>query len=305
MRHLLVVLMCVLASGAYNTPARAVPVKDCRGDCGASASRNGNSNVEATTGRAVPSSTIVRSVGGGIEVASEGGSGGRARSTCPGCRYTSEPLIGPGAAGGVSGAPFLGCAGADFARSRLVYRTAPGQSGRTLVGVACPGRPTAPADPEPVITLEMIEGEVRRLTQQVAPPAPELGFAPAGTGIVNIPVLVWATPQETIRRDFAPFGIPVAVTLTPSWEWTFDSGASTQTAHPGQPYRDNGVPVASDPGYVTHAYRTPGTRSVAVTVHWAATWSLDGGAPRSLGELTRSDNAEVSIREAPSRLVAG
>ncbi len=268
---------------ASGTAARAEPAERCRKACGASASRNGNSNVVATAGRAVPSSTIVRSVGGAIEVASEGGSRGRARSTCPGCRYTSEPLIGPGAAGGLSGAPFLGCAGANFARTRLVYRTAPGQSGRTLVGVACPGTPTAPEDAEPVITLEMIEGEVRRLTEQVAPPAPELGFAPAGTGIVNIPVLVWATPQQTIRRDFAPFGIPVAVTLTPSWEWTFESGATTTTAHPGQPYRDNGVPVARDAGYVTRAYRTPGSRSVTVTVHWAATWSLDGGAPRSLG----------------------
>ncbi len=267
-------LLAILLSVSGTTSASAEVIKECQRTCGASASRNGNSNVEATNSRAVPSSTVVRAVGGGIEVASEGGRGGRrgrARSTCPGCSYTSEPLIGPGAAGGFSGAPFLGCAGADFARTRLVYRTAPGQTGRALVGVACPGRPAAADDPEPVITLEMIEGEVRRFAQRVAPPAPELGSAPAGTAIVNLPVIVWATPQTAVRRDFAPFGIPVAVTLTPRWEWTFESGATTGTAHPGQPYRDNGVPVASDPGYVTHAYRTPGQRQVTVTVRWAAT----------------------------------
>lgn len=303
MKFGLVLLASVLSLG-WAAPAWAEPATECQRTCGASAKRNGNSNIETTRDASAPSSVVVRSTGGGHHVASEGSGKSRSRNTCPGCTYTAVPLIGPGAPGGRTGIPFLGCQGGDFAQTQLVYRTTPGQSGRALVGTACPSAPAAPGAAAPVITLEMIEGEVRRLTQQVTPPAPELGFAPAGNAIVNLPVLVWATPQSTVRRDFAPFGIPVSVTLTPSWEWTFEPGATRRTRHPGQPYRDNGVPVARDPGYVTHAYRTPGAHEVTVTVRWAATWSLDGGAPRALGDLTRSDTVGVSVREAPSRLVA-
>jgi hypothetical protein len=303
MRGRLLLLAGILSLG-WGAAAWAEPGTECQRTCGASAQRNGNSDIEATRPVSVPGTTVARLSGGGLGVVSEGSTRSRNRNTCPGCTYTTVPLIGPGAPGGRTGIPFLGCHGTDFAQTLLVYRTAPGQSGRTLVGTACPSTPAAPGAAAPVITLEMIEGEVRRLAQQVAPPAPELGFAPTGNAIVNLPVLVWATPQSTIRRDFAPFGIPVSVTLTPSWEWTFGPGATSRTTHPGQPYRDNGVPVARDPGYVTHSYRTPGARDVTVTVRWAATWSLDDGAPRALGDLTRSDTVGVSVREAPSRLVA-
>jgi hypothetical protein len=300
MRVLAAVVGLLLLASAGATASAAPPI-DCADDCGASASRNGNRNIEAARGISVPGTTVVRSTDGGLGVLSETSSRGQSRNTCPGCTYTRMPLVGPGRT--VSG-PFLGCSGGQRDQTQLVFRTRPGQVSPELVGTICPGPPAGPGAAAPVITLEMIEGEVRRLTQQVAPPAPELGFAPAGNAIVNLPVLVWATPQSRIRRDFAPFGIPVTVTLAPSWEWTFEPGATSRTTHPGQPYRDNGVPVARDPGYVTHAYRTPGARDVTVTVRWAATWSLDGGAPRALGDLTRSDTVGVSVREAPSRLVA-
>ena len=204
-----------------------------------------------------------------------------------------------------TGIPFLGCptsAGRSVSETSLLFRSRPGVTGRELLGPVCS---TPGADPAaPVVTVEMIEAELRRLVQQVAPPTTDLAFAPSAGGIVNLPLLVWATPERVITRDFAPFGIPVSVTLAPSWEWTFEQGATARTSTPGQPYRDNGVSVTDDPAYVAHSYRTPGTRTVTVTVRWSASWSLDGGAARALGDLVRSDSADVTVREAASRLVA-
>ena len=284
---------------ATTSTASTIECQQC-GQFDANAERRGNQDVQAS--RAVSDTSVFRFTNGRFSTVRDRAGGGSG-SSCPGCSYDLVPMSSMGVMG--TGVPFLGCqasTGQSFSETSLLFRSRPGVTGRELLGPVCstPGGGAA----APVVTVEMIEAELRRLVQQVAPPTTELSFAPSAGGIVNLPLLVWASPEDVLTRDFTPFGIPVSVTLAPSWEWTFERGATTRTTTPGQPYRDNGVNVADDPGYVSHTYRTPGTRTVTVTVRWSATWSLDGGAARPLGDLVRSDSAAVSVREAPSRLVA-
>lgn len=299
----LAALLGVLMIFGTGTAATAAP-GGCLTECVASAHNSGGESVGVLLEQRSAERALLKRLDGHYDEVPDTRPGARGRSTCPGCTYTRVPLVGPGAPNGGFAGPFAGCPGGQIDQTQLVFRTTPGNPARELVGTICPGAPAQGGPAAPVITIGMIEGEVRRFAEQVTPPSTELGFAPAGTAIVNLPVLVWATPESTIQRDFAPFGIPVSVTLVPSWEWTFEPGATTRTATPGQPYRDNGIPVADDPAYVRHAYRAPGQRQIGVTVRWSASWSLDGGAPRPLGDLTRTDTASVLVREAPSRLVA-
>lgn len=220
-------------------------------------------------------------------------------SSCPGCRWSSYPV---GAAQRQDRMPsdvYGLCAGAA-GDARLLYVTRPG-SAQEFLSLVC----TVPTGPgRPPLTLGMVEAELRRLVERVPPEETGLGFAPAGGTVVNLPTIVFATPSGVIDRRLAPFGLPVRVVLDPSWEWSFEPGAGRVTDHPGQPYR-SGRPVARDPGYVTYAYRSPGERSLAVTVRWAASYSLDGAPLTALGEVTRGGSVSVPVREAPSRLVAG
>jgi len=295
-RGLVALTGMLLAVSAPPHSASAATPPPCWECADAGAELQGNRSVEAhknqlvqNRGRAQTVESVARERTGG--------------SDCPSCTYSTISLSEAQSGDRIPARAYESCPPAAVGRgeTRFLYRSRPGAAAVEYLGVIC----TFPAGPaQPAITLAMVEAELRRLVQQVAPTSTQIGFAPSTGAIVNLPTIVYATPQDAINRNFTPFGIPVRVSLTPTWEWTFEPGAHRQTATPGQPYQDNGVPVAADPAYVTHTYRTPGSRTVTVTVHWAASYALPGGSLTPLGELTRADSATMSVREAPSRLDA-
>ena len=83
-----------------------------------------------------------------------------------------------------------------------------------------------------------------------------------------------------------------------SYVWSFGDGAEITTEEPGRPW------TKRRDGSIEHTYETKGHYEIMATIVWSASWSLNGGPPRSLGTFTTSDTAEYPVREVIAFLTA-
>jgi hypothetical protein len=124
-------------------------------------------------------------------------------------------------------------------------------------------------------------------------PAPELQLAPARIGLTGLPSYFWlGNDPQPISATASVRGVTVTATATPThFVWSFGDGNERTTTKPGRPW------TKRSPGSIEHTYETEGVYEVGATIVWSASWSLNGGAPQSLGTFTTSDAADHPVRE--------
>jgi hypothetical protein len=194
----------------------------------------------------------------------------------------------------------------------------------TACNVADPGaiyydvwrRETAPEPGEPVVQGSICLGGLADtvtvaqlgddLAEDVRDHLPTFAIAaqPSPTVIVNLPVIVSA-PAEPAPNFVVADPVPGAVTVTSTYTWTFDDGATVVGI--GRTY-DGTDPRTAAPGYyLDHTYsRADASGSVSLVVSWHAMFTVDGGPPVALADiLTPAQIIRFEVHEVRSVLVSG
>jgi hypothetical protein len=288
----LVVLAAALVVAAPALPARAAtcPIQSA---CG------GSDNVHKTLYATYNSDTDSVEVREHRAYAHEDGPGALPRyayTTVPACMHYNDPNS------GFNDALCMGATANPLCRKGEIY-------------VEIWRREVAPAD-DPIwhftgdstcigshvvrtIPRAQLTGDVRdELAKHV--PAPDPRVDPSGTTLVGMPVIVSTTPQPAVTLQVP--GIPGStVSASPTYSWDFAGEATAEGA--GRPY--DGTDPLADPGhYVAHPFAAAGTKTVTLDVVWHAVFHVDG-VDLDLAPITFSANAQVPVRQAAARLVAG
>ena len=231
--------------------------------------------------------------GGGFTI--PGGGGG---SSCDGCEWKlviACMFNGPDNPDDVlCGVATQSCAarGDDGILYRVYFREGPDEAWQML-GTRCIG-----PDDRPIPIVDIQEG-VREQVVNYLPDA-HPSFQPAAGGIVNLPTIFDAGEDGSFETPtFQVLGLPVVVTATARWEWTFDDGVTRSFTVPGGQYPDDSV---------SWTYATPGGRSVSVTTSWDGQFTVDGNGPYDVPGPAITKTAgpmNVPVREAKSHLVGG
>jgi hypothetical protein len=165
----------------------------------------------------------------------------------------------------------------------------------SVVGHVCTG-----SLPTPITVAQLAEdvGEYERDHM----PIPTANVQPTGVAIVNLPVLVSATPlgPQTMQVQQP---VPGELVATPTYTWTFDDGGTA--TGPGTAY--DGTDPRTDPAhYALHIYRAANEHaSVTLTVTWNATFSVAGQTFPIPQLVMPPITTTFSVREAHSVLVSG
>lgn len=182
--------------------------------------------------------------------------------------------------------------GLDGIFYRVYFREGPDQIWQ-MVGERCIG-----ANDRPVPLVDVIDG-VRQQVVNYLPDA-DPSFQPAAGGIVNLPTIFAAGEDRTFRTPtFQVLGLPVVVTATARWDWTFDTGVTRSFDVPGGQYPDDSV---------SWTYGSSGPRAVTLTTYWDAQFTVAGAGPYDVTGPALSKTAgplTVPVREARSHLVGG
>jgi hypothetical protein len=231
--------------------------------------------------------------GGGLTV--PGGGGG---SSCDGCEWklvVACMFNGPDNPDDVLCAvAAMSCAarGEDGILYRVYFRPGPDAVWQML-GSRCIG-----PDDRPIPIADIQQG-VRDQVVNYLPDA-DPSFQPAAGGIVNLPTIFAAGEDGSFETPTFPvLGLPVKVTATARWVWTFDDGVTKSFTVPGGPYPDDSV---------SWTYATPGGRSVSVTTYWDGQFTVAGQGPYDVPGPAITKTAgpvAVPVREANSHLVGG
>lgn len=153
------------------------------------------------------------------------------------------------------------------------------------VGVLCP-EAVAPEQvaAQPVVTADLVLQAFR----EVPLPASVLVVQPPeGETLVNFDTNFY-TEADEFSVTVELLGVPVDLLVRPaSFAWSFGDGATRTTTTPGAAYPDLEV---------THRYARPGTVTTAVTVVWAADFSVAGGPWQTVDGTVAMASAGIPLR---------
>ncbi len=182
--------------------------------------------------------------------------------------------------------------GQDGILYRVYYRDNADPGWRMLQTV-CIG----PGD-QPVPIADIAQAVREQVVSRLPDASPS--FQPAAGGIVNLPTIFDAgEPGSFETPSFDVLGLPVVVTATATWDWTFDEGVTRAFTVPGGRYPDDSV---------SHTYASSGARAVTVTTSWQGSFTVAGNGPYAVPgpPLTKTAGPlAVPVREARSHLVGG
>lgn len=130
-----------------------------------------------------------------------------------------------------------------------------------------------------------------------AVPTNTFAVQPAGVQVVNVPTIFYVEEQPVAFPPHSVGGITVQITPRVDYYWRYDAAAGFEgPTGPGAPYPDHDV---------SHAFRTPGRRTVTLRAVWTATFTAFGHTFDVPGEVVRETTATVDVREARARLEGG
>jgi hypothetical protein len=178
-----------------------------------------------------------------------------------------------------------------------VQQVAPTLGPRNSDGTVCFG---GPADTVTVAQLGV------DLNEDVRDHLPTLSARaqPSPQAVVNLPVIVSA-PVEPAPNFNVNQPVPGVVTVTSTYRWTFDDGATLIGT--GRAY--DGTDPRTAPGgyYLAHTYtHADAHASATLTVTWHATFTVAGGPPIALPDIvTPPQTVAFQVHEVRSVLVSG
>ena len=117
---------------------------------------------------------------------------------------------------------------------------------------------------------------------------------PPGNGLVGLPVIFFTDnpTTQTFTVDIRGFDVDITARAT-TFTWHTGDGTTLTTTDPGAPYPRHTI---------THDYRA-GTWTAFLTTTWAATYSVDGGAPADVPGTTTTDGPPVTFTVLQARTV--
>lgn len=177
-----------------------------------------------------------------------------------------------------------------------VQQIAPTVGAKTSAGIVCLG---GAAD---TITVAQLGTD---LTEDVRDHLPTLSARaqPSPDAVVNLPVIVSA-PVEPAPNFTVNEPVPGAVTVTSTYRWTFDDGATLVGT--GRAYDGTDPRTAPAGYYLAHTYtHADAHASATLTVTWHATFTVAGGAPVALPDITTPpQTVAFQVHEVRSVLVS-
>jgi hypothetical protein len=135
-------------------------------------------------------------------------------------------------------------------------------------------------------------------------PSFPVSVQPSPTAIVNLPVIVSA-PLEPAPNFDVQDPIPGHVSVTATYTWTFDDGATLTGI--GRAYDGTDPRTAPDGYYLDHTFtRADGNGSVTLVVAWHAEFTADGGPAVALPDIiTAPQMTRFGVHEIRAVLVSG
>jgi hypothetical protein len=119
---------------------------------------------------------------------------------------------------------------------------------------------------------------------------------PSGTTLVNYDTGFYTEAGRYVLAPVQILGHRVVVTAIPQrYDWYFGDGATAVDAGPGQ----------ADSSDVRHTYRQSGSVAPYVVMTWTGTFSVDGGAERTVigTAQTTGPGTPLQVKQARSELV--
>jgi hypothetical protein len=137
---------------------------------------------------------------------------------------------------------------------------------------------------------------------------PSVGIktAPESYALTQFESIFWTDTPTT--RDLGAvelLGHRVAITITArSATWSFGDGTLATSAGPGRPYTAaEPCREVQCPAWFGHTYTKTGTAVVSATIDWAATYTVDGGAPEPIEATVAGPKASTTLPVKQARAV--
>ncbi len=146
--------------------------------------------------------------------------------------------------------------------------------------------------PKPAPTKEVSLSD--RLTQLIPPSG--IHMQPANLALAQVPVNFWSDASSHFATNVVILGVPVSVSLNPTFRWDFGDGTpAITTSKLGAPY------PATD---ITHIYRRAGRYTATESISWAGTWAADlQSFPVLGGNIVQSASILVKVVPGPTKFL--
>jgi hypothetical protein len=137
-------------------------------------------------------------------------------------------------------------------------------------------------------------GEIYRYFRTLPLPQLTMQHQPPGNGLVGLPVIFYTDGPvtQTFHLTIRGFQVQIVAGAT-AFTWHTGDGADLTSTDPGAPYPDHTI---------SYDYRS-GTYTAYVTVTWAATFSVNGGASVAVPGTTTTDGPPVTFTVLQARPV--
>ena len=159
------------------------------------------------------------------------------------------------------------------------------------------------AAPNPaLVALDLAEQAYARL---VVPLPDPVSNPPDGRAVVNIPVWFWVSDWTVRTESASAGGVTATVTASPlRTRWTTGDGATLTCDGPGTAYDPARSPQVQHSD-CTHTYsaRSGGLTDTATTT-WSVTYAATNGQSGDLGNVTRSTNLPLDVRQLVTNIRA-
>lgn len=145
------------------------------------------------------------------------------------------------------------------------------------------------------VRRDVAEAEIRDLIWRSVPPLRPAAQPSSGV-LTQLPVVFTtgqtAGPQSS---EHVILGLPLELTIVPSWAWDFGDGAGLTTHRAGTPWPD---------AEVSHRYDRAGTADARVVARWKASYVVSGIGPLEVAEpVTQEAQVTVPVGEGRAVLV--
>lgn len=224
---------------------------------------------------------------GSVFVPKTGHIGSSSSATCSGCEWKMEPICSSTSTDRCEVLPpYLPC-GPDEVRFGVYF----GSNGQPMKFLDAPC--LGPRH-RPVSSTELES----RLDSAIRESVPALWFEyqPPTGALTQLPTAFRVEQPSEIHRSDDIAGFQVRFQAKASWVWKWGDGRSLNASQPGGKWPDLSI---------SHTYRKPGVKTVALRTNWAGSYSVDGGEWIQVADepVSQKISRNVRVREARAELV--
>jgi len=128
-------------------------------------------------------------------------------------------------------------------------------------------------------------------------PTTAIHMQPAHLALTQVPVNFWSDASIHFATNVVILGVPVSVSLNPTFTWNFGDGTPVLTTSlRGAPYPNLEI---------THTYKQAGHYTATQSISWAGTWAADlQSFPVLGGNIVQLNSLNVVVVPGPTKFIA-